>query len=363
MAFELAMVSCITFSTSNLRLFSFQIKLIREKSEKLKERIYEYERAMTNQVEEYSSLLMTKKDQLEVSYTKVHKWLRDSHVTKLVQRRQQMSEELERETDVELGRSGELISKPVIINKGIFYNVIKNVDVVNTPTSLTFKSEHDTNGSCYSAFYKKDGDLLLGCSSGVGLLGHRDNQITKYDTEHDGLTSLVEHHRNVFLLGRADDVYLVEMCLPGVTQREKLFEFQRTSTAAAFLAVSDEYVVAVNPGANALLLYDFLTKQTVTLAPTVNPTNVCFLPDGDLLVLSFSDHSIVRYRIENNQLTPVWTCEDIADSYGVCTDHNGLIYVCTLNGRQTIYILSPEGIFCYITLCFCLLNVMQEVMR
>ena len=120
-AFELAMVSCITFSTSNLRLFSFQITLIREKSEKLKERIYEYERAVTNQIEDDSSLLMTKKEQLEESYAKVHKWLRDSHVTELISQRQQMSEELERETDVEVDK-WELRSKPVIINRGIFYD-------------------------------------------------------------------------------------------------------------------------------------------------------------------------------------------------------------------------------------------------
>ena len=101
----------------------FQIVLIKEKSEKLKERIYEYERATTNQIEEDSTVLMTKKEQLEESYTKVHKWLRDSHVTELAQQRQQMSEELKKETDVELGRSGELISIPVIINRGMFYDV------------------------------------------------------------------------------------------------------------------------------------------------------------------------------------------------------------------------------------------------
>ena len=106
---------------TDLWFISFQITLIREKSEKLKERVYEYERAVTNQIEDDSSLLMTKKEQLEESYTKVHKWLRDSHVTELISQRQQMSEELERETDVEVDK-WELRSKPVIINRGIFYD-------------------------------------------------------------------------------------------------------------------------------------------------------------------------------------------------------------------------------------------------
>ena len=106
---------------TDLWFISFQITLIREKSEKLKERVYEYERAVTNQIEDDSSLLMTKKEQLEESYAKVHKWLRDSHVTELISQRQQMSEELERETDVEVDK-WELRSKPVIINRGIFYD-------------------------------------------------------------------------------------------------------------------------------------------------------------------------------------------------------------------------------------------------
>ena len=110
----------------DLWFVSSQIVLIKEKSEKLKERIYEYERAATNLVEEDSSLLMTEKEELEESYAKVQKWLRDNHVIELISQRQQMSEELKRKTDVELCGSGELISKPVIINRGMFYDIKNN---------------------------------------------------------------------------------------------------------------------------------------------------------------------------------------------------------------------------------------------
>ena len=220
------------------------------------------------------------------------------------------------------------------------------MDVVNTPTSLTFKSEHDTYGSCYSAFYKEDGDLLLGCSGGVGHVRHRDKKITKYDTGQWRVSSVVEHHRNVFILHQTRHTCFVEICLPGVTQREKLFEFQSTSIDPTSLTVSEKYVVVINPETKTLLLYDFLTKQTVTLTPTVNPTDVYFLPDGDLLVLGLSDDSIFRYKIENNQLTLVWTYTDISifGRGGICTDHNGLIYACSTGFGQTIVILSPEGI-------------------
>ena len=90
--------------------------MIREKSEKLKKHIYEYEKRLTNQVEVYNSELMSKKEQLEESHIKVQRWLRDSHVTEQIQQRQEMSEELQRYLDGEL--SCELTSKPAIINKG-----------------------------------------------------------------------------------------------------------------------------------------------------------------------------------------------------------------------------------------------------
>ena len=90
--------------------------MIREESEKLKKQIYEYERRLTNQVEVYNSELMSKKEQLEESFIKVQRWLRDSHVTEQIQQRQEMSEELKKYLDVEL--SCEFTSRPVIINKG-----------------------------------------------------------------------------------------------------------------------------------------------------------------------------------------------------------------------------------------------------
>ena len=90
--------------------------MIREESEKLKKRIYEYERRLTNQVEVCNSELMSKKEQLEESRNKVQRWLRDSHVTEQIQQRQQMSEELKRYLDVEL--NCELTSRPAIVYLG-----------------------------------------------------------------------------------------------------------------------------------------------------------------------------------------------------------------------------------------------------
>ena len=215
---------------------------------------------------------------------------------------------------------------------------------MNTPTSLTFISEHPTGSSCYSADYREDGDLLLGSQDGVRLLRREDMQMIRYDTNVIRVTSILEHCRNIFVLHRDDNTVIVEMCLPGVTQKNKLFELQRTGDRASFLAVSDRYVAAINPDNNQLLLYNFLSKQTTTLTLELAPWDVHFLPDGDLLVLNRSQYkSLTRYRIENNQLTKVWTCEDITDGHSVCTDSGGLIYVSTLNKRKILYVLSTTG--------------------
>ena len=223
-------------------------------------------------------------------------------------------------------------------------HVLFNIDVVNTPTSLTFISEHPTYAGCCSADYKEDGDLLLGCHDGVRLLRREDMQMIRYNTNVRGVTSAVEHHRDVFILHKDGKTDAVDMCLPGVTQRNKLFELQLTGNMVSFLAVSERYVVATNPDKDQLLLYDFLTKQTTTLTPGLAPWNVHFLLDGDLLVLSSSQpQTLTRFRIENNQLTKVWTCDDLNFGFHVCTDSDSLIYVSTFNKEKTLYIISPSG--------------------
>ena len=86
-----------------------------------------------------------------------------------------------------------------------------NIDLVNTPTSLTFISEHPTGSSCYSADYREDGDLLLGSQDGVRLLRREDMQMIRYDTNVSEVTSVVEHHRNVFILHGVKKTDTVEM--------------------------------------------------------------------------------------------------------------------------------------------------------
>ena len=78
------------------------MKLIREESGRLKERIREYQRRITVQTEMHNSALMAKKERLEASRLQVQRWLRDCHVTEQVTQQQDISQQLIKSTDVEL---------------------------------------------------------------------------------------------------------------------------------------------------------------------------------------------------------------------------------------------------------------------
>ena len=94
----------------------FQIKAIREESEKLKKKIHDYQRELTNQIEAYNSELMAKKEQLEEPRAKVRKLMREGHVTEQIQQKDKMTKELVKNTEVDL--KCELIRRPVLIARG-----------------------------------------------------------------------------------------------------------------------------------------------------------------------------------------------------------------------------------------------------
>ena len=93
------------------------MRQIEEESKKMKARIFDYQRLLTNQVEVYSSELMMKKEELEETRDKTCRWLRNSHVTDMVNYKQQKTDELVGNTEVEL--CCEFISKPAIFPKGM----------------------------------------------------------------------------------------------------------------------------------------------------------------------------------------------------------------------------------------------------
>jgi len=221
-------------------------------------------------------------------------------------------------------------------------NRLLNVSLVTVPSSLTFISEHETDGSCYSANHRQDGDIHIGTHNGIQLLSRDGNELSEYSTSEKRVTGVIETLQNVFILHREGDISKVDMCLAGdITKRQQLFQFDRTSTVAAVLAVSERFVLVENPDTKQLVIYDFITKQTKTICPDVFPRGLHFLRDGHLL--GAGGNKLIKYKVENRKLTTVWTCDDVTEGYSVCADSDGLIYVGTTDDVKAVYIISPEG--------------------
>jgi len=218
---------------------------------------------------------------------------------------------------------------------------------VTVPSSLTFISECKTTSQCVATCYRQDGDLLVGTSDGLYVLYRGWSLLSLRSTDFHSVTSMVEHHQNVFILHNPYGQYQVELCLTDdITKRRKLFQFSGTSNKVAVMAVSNRYVVVKNPDTHQLIIYDFTSQRTEKIN-SKNLIGLQFLPDGCLL--GVCEGKLQKYKIENRELIEIWTCDDIKDGYSPCADSNGLIYVTTTSLKK-IYIISSQGLVPYNTL-------------
>jgi len=216
-----------------------------------------------------------------------------------------------------------------------------NVSLVTVPSSLTFISEHETDGQCEAAHHRQDGDILIGTGNGIQLLSRDSNELSEYSTNEKRVSGVIDSPQNVFFIHREGDISKVDMCLAGdITKRQQLLQFDRTGDVAAVMAVSERYVVVNHPDTDQLIIYDFITKQTETIHPDVYPVGLHFLPDGHLLGVDAC--KLIKYKVESGKLTTVWTCDGVTEGYSVCADSSGLIYVFADN-IKTCYIISLMG--------------------
>ena len=68
----------------------------REVCGRLKADIHQYQDGIITEVEEYSADLMATKEELDNSKVKVHRWLKDKHVSEQLHQRQEMCKEIEK---------------------------------------------------------------------------------------------------------------------------------------------------------------------------------------------------------------------------------------------------------------------------
>ncbi|XP_067943299.1 uncharacterized protein [Watersipora subatra] len=248
-----------------------------------------------------------------------------------------MTDDLVNNTDVMIDCP--LARTPALIHTG--KHPFQQPKLASAPTSLTFLSEHSTSDECYSAAYKGNGVLYLGCEDGIRVLNKKSTEIIKSSISFS-VTSVQVCNNSPYVLGWNGDEKTVYQCLSDVSQREKLFSFNYLGNTASYISVSKDYIVASEPVEEKLVLYNFTTRSTTLLTPDVLPTNVYFLPDGQLLVVSKRQATLIRCKIENDQLITIWTCGGLEGARRITSDVDGFIYVTTYE-RKVIYIISPQG--------------------
>ncbi|KAF6021664.1 hypothetical protein EB796_020024 [Bugula neritina] len=214
--------------------------------------------------------------------------------------------------------------------------------LVTIPSALTFLSEHKTKGQCYSAYHRQNGEILLGTQIGTQLLRRSSKRPINYNKTDTSVAKVIEKNQTIYILHTEEKTDKIEMCLScDMTNKHKLFQFERTSDSITSMAVSDKYVAVINPDTNQIILFDLLTRQSQILDLNFVALDLQFLPDGHLLAVG--GDTLFKLRIDNGDLTLIWACEETFGSSSLCTDCNGLIYVDTLNNLKKLYIVSPEG--------------------
>ena len=180
---------------------------------------------------------------------------------------------------------------------------------------------------------------MMGCADSLNRQKLGAETVTT-NPSYQMVTSISENSRSEIILERRKDTSRVIKRTAGVA--EKLFEVPRAGSSVATAAASDKYVMAVVPEVDKLVLYDFNTKDLCSFKPTLRPQAVYFLSDDELLVVGESS-TLAKYKINEEQLIKVWSCENLEGAFRVCSDAAGLLYVCTSNKQKVIYVVSPTG--------------------
>lgn len=138
----------------------------------------------------------------------------------------------------------------------------------------------------------------------------------------------------------------------------KLFSYIKNTDHVVYnMSVSDEYIACIDHDNSTIILYNRAkqTKKSMNLHQSFSLRSVCFTRDKSLLVTYFHRDDritkLTKYNIcEQDELSLLWTCEDVPGADGVAVDHDGLIFVSD-TGDSNIHVLSDKGMSCVIYNC------------
>lgn len=225
----------------------------------------------------------------------------------------------------------------LVVDKGL----LLNVDLVKLPTKLTFASEHDTTGSHYSASRREDRNRLVGCRRRVRLFNADSCHRAGYNVD-----AAFSMHNRTPLFHPSDNMRLVRLHFSDISRYQQLLQFQESNNNVELssLVVSDRYIAVKKRDNNHVILHNFHTKDTTSIPVNGTVEGLHFLLNGDLVIAKGeTDRStLTRYRVRDNQLTTVWTCDGFSNGYAITSGSDGLIYLSSYS-EGTIYIVSPDG--------------------
>ena len=210
---------------------------------------------------------------------------------------------------------------------------------------IAIQSELKAPKNQYNSFgkyrYRNQEDILEAVKP---LLKKYELSITLTDSINETPSGICYVEARAILHG-TDGKWKVEMCLSDLQHPQTLFDLD--CSCIPLMSASDSHVVVgvyeeleTGDDSYSYIIYDIITKQTKTTQVT-EPFIPYFLPDGHLLACI--GDKLKKYKIEDGELLPLWTCDGLVNLLDVCADSQGIIYGITDRSSKLIYIISPTG--------------------
>ena len=211
------------------------------------------------------------------------------------------------------------------------------------PMSLKLLSSHDTGGACYAACFHQDGKLLIGCHNGICVFSddydEADHLLKSANVA--SIASLGDRNSYAFVSHKRNRREVGKTLSADFRDWEEIFNFDCKNNYAAHITASAKFAVACAD--KGLVAYDLETKAKVLKPLGFQPAVVRFDSKENLLLTS--SHTLYKYSMDKHgELTPIWTCEDIAYPGGIAFTRYGDIVVQSLENRE-IFVISPQGLF------------------
>lgn len=207
------------------------------------------------------------------------------------------------------------------------------------PEKIHFLSTHTTGSGCYCSHFRSDGSLLVGTSSGI-MLYEDDYCQPKIKTKSRQVTSIDDYYnegsKGYLFMVHTIDTRIVRLTTDLIDSKQ---HFKFPGKKGAFLATSAK---AIAVGAHeSIIVYNRKGLKQFTKQLAHGPSQLCFDRSGDLLVTG--NNCLRKYRLADDDMDLIWTCDTLTRPYGLSTMRNGLIIVISSGENGYLYLVSEEG--------------------